>query len=292
MFDVVAIGNLNYDITLLVEKFPEFHEKVIAKGAHFGLGGAAGNTASWLSQMGLKVGFIGAVGNDEIGEAHINYFKKIGVDVEGIKVVNEPSGIAISMIKGEDKRIVKHLGANAHREIDLGYLSRARYVHMSSNPKKIIEKTAKFAHKRNIPVFLDIGEAELPKSVEDKITYLLLNEDEFKRKYGGLENLQAVKSKNLIITLNGGGALLRNERGETFKVKGLSAKVIDSTGAGDAFDAGFIYGIIKGWRLREAATLGTFLAYLSVQKVGARTPIIGIEEIKKKAKELNIGLPF
>lgn len=292
MFDVVAIGNLNYDITLLLDRFPEFHEKIIAKSAHFGLGGAAGNTASWLAHMGVKVGFIGAVGNDEIGEAHINYFKKIGVDVGGIKVVNEHSGIAISLIKGEDKRIVKHLGANAYRDVDFEYLSKARHIHMSSNPKELIEKTANFAFENGISVSLDIGEAEVPESVEDKITYLLMNEDEFKRKYGSLDRVHDVKAKNVIITLNGGGAMIRDENGDVFEVRGLSAEVVDSTGAGDAFDAGFIYGILKGWEVRDAAKLGTLLAYLTVQKVGARSAIIPLEEIKKIAEELNLGLPF
>ncbi|HIH73093.1 MAG: alpha-D-ribose-phosphate 5-kinase [Thermococcaceae archaeon] len=292
MFDVVAIGNLNYDITLLLDRFPEFHEKIIAKSAHFGLGGAAGNTASWLAHMGVKVGFIGAVGNDEIGEAHINYFKKIGVDVGGIKVVNEHSGIAISLIKGEDKRIVKHLGANAYRDVDFEYLSKARHIHMSSNPKELIEKTANFAFEKGISISLDIGEAEVPESVEDKITYLLMNEDEFKRKYGSLDRVHDVKAKNVIITLNGGGAMIRDENGDVFEVRGLSAEVVDSTGAGDAFDAGFVYGVLKGWKLEDAAKLGTLLAYLTVQKVGARSAIIPLEEIKKISKELNLGLPF
>ncbi|MDK2983065.1 MAG: alpha-D-ribose-phosphate 5-kinase [Thermococcaceae archaeon] len=292
MFDVVAIGNLNYDITLLLDRFPEFHEKIIAKSAHFGLGGAAGNTASWLAHMGVKVGFIGAVGNDEIGEAHINYFKKIGVDVGGIKVVNEHSGIAISLIKGEDKRIVKHLGANAYRDVDFEYLSKARHIHMSSNPKELIEKTANFAFEKGISISLDIGEAEVPESVEDKITYLLMNEDEFKRKYGSLDRVHDVKAKNVIITLNGGGAMIRDENGDVFEVRGLSAEVVDSTGAGDAFDAGFVYGVLKGWKLEDAAKLGTLLAYLTVQKVGARSAIIPLEEIKKIAEELNLGLPF
>ncbi len=66
--DVVGIGNLNYDIIMLVDHFPEFHEKVNAGGeAFFGLGGAAANTISWLATFGLRTGYIGAVGRDEIG---------------------------------------------------------------------------------------------------------------------------------------------------------------------------------------------------------------------------------
>lgn len=292
MFDVIAIGNLNYDIIMLVDRFPEFHEKIPAKDAYFGLGGAAGNTATWLANMGLKVGFIGAVGKDEIGKAHINFFKRIGVDVKGIKIVDVPSGVAVAIIKGEDKRIVKYLGANAYRELDFEYLAKTRHVHLSSNPERLIIDAVNFAHEHGITVSLDIGEAKIPEEIEGKITYLLMNEDEFRRKFESLSRIVDIKAKNVIVTLNGGGALVRDESGNVFEVKGLSAEVTDSTGAGDSFDAGLIYGILMDWSLRDAAKLGMLLAYLTVQKVGARSAVVPLEEIKKKAKELNLKLPF
>lgn len=292
MFDVIAVGNLNYDIIMLVDRFPEFHEKIPAKDAYFGLGGAAGNTATWLANMGLKVGFIGAVGKDEIGKAHISFFKRIGIDVKGIRIVDVPSGVAVAITKGEDKRIVKYLGANAYRELDFEYLAKTRHVHLSSNPKKLIIDAVNFAHEHGITVSLDIGEAKIPEEIEGKITYLLMNEDEFRRKFESLSRIVDIKAKNVIVTLNGGGALVRDENGNVFEVKGLSAEVVDSTGAGDSFDAGLIYGILMGWSLRDAAKLGMLLAYLTVQKVGARSAVIPLEEIKKKAKELNLKLPF
>ena len=292
MFDVIAIGNLNYDIIMLVDRFPEFHEKIPAKDAYFGLGGAAGNTATWLANMGLKVGFIGAVGKDEIGKAHINFFKRIGVDVGGIRIVDVPSGVAVAIIKGEDKRIVKYLGANAHRELDFEYLAKTRHIHLSSNPERLIIDAVNFAHEHGITVSLDIGEAKIPEEIEGKITYLLMNEDEFRRKFESLSRIVDIKAKNVIVTLNGGGALVRDESGNVFEVKGLSAEVTDSTGAGDSFDAGLIYGILMDWSLRDAAKLGMLLAYLTVQKVGARSAVVPLEEIKKKAKELNLKLPF
>lgn len=291
-FDVIAIGNLNYDIIMLIDRFPEFHEKISAKDAYFGLGGAAGNTASWLAHMGLKVGFIGAVGNDEIGEAHINYFKKIGVDTSRIKTVDVHSGIAIVLIRGEDKRIVKFRGANDYRELDFDYLAKARHIHLTSNPEKLIVDAVDFAYENCISVSIDIGEAKLPRRIEEKITYLMMNEDEFKRKFGSLEKIREVTAKNVIITLNGGGALIRNEKGEIAEIRGLSAQVVDSTGAGDSFAAGIIYGGLRGWSLRDASKLGMFLAYLTVQKVGARSAIIPLEDIKKKASEINLKLPL
>lgn len=290
-FDVIGIGNLNYDITLLLDKFPEFHEKVNAGKAFFGLGGAAGNTISWLANFHLKTGFIGAVGSDEIGKSHLNYFRQIGVDTDGIRVVDRHSGVAVVMIRGEDKRIVKYPGANFAKRVDFGYLARTKHIHMSSNPPETIEEVVKFASEHRITVFLDIGEAKLSPDVEGNVDYLLMNEDEYRRKFGSLDP-SLCNSKNLVITLNGGGALLRDEMGRVSEVRGLSAEVIDSTGAGDSFDAGVIYGTLNGWSLEESARLGMLLAYLTVQRIGARSAIVPLEFVEEKAIELGMDLPF
>ncbi|WP_297063349.1 ADP-dependent ribose-1-phosphate kinase [Thermococcus sp.] len=290
MFDVIGMGNLNYDIIFILDHFPEFHEKVVSREAHFGLGGAAGNTISWLATFGLKTGFIGAVGRDEIGEAHLRYFESIGVDTSGIDVVDVPSGIAVAMVHGDDKRIVKHLGANSLRRFKPDYAKRTKLLHLSSNPPELIEEAVRFANENGILISVDIGEATIPRDVEGMIDYLLMNEDEYKRKYGSLDTSLS-NAKNLIITLNGGGAIVR-EGNETFEVRGLSAKVIDSTGAGDSFDAGVIYGILHGWSLMDSAKLGMLLAYLTVQKVGARSAIVPLKDVIRMSRELELGLPW
>ncbi|WP_054840802.1 ADP-dependent ribose-1-phosphate kinase [Thermococcus peptonophilus] len=293
--DVIGIGNLNYDIIFTLERFPEFHEKISAKGAHFGLGGAAANTISWLAHFGLKTGYIGgAVGNDDVGEMHIKYFRSIGgVDTGGIDVVEEPSGVAVAMVAGgDDKRIVKYPGgANLRRRFKPEYASRAKFLHLSSNPPELIEEAVNFAsQKGGIRVSLDIGEAPLPRELENKVDYLMMNEDEYRRKYGSLD-LSLCRAKNLVVTLNGGGALVR-EGNNVFEVRGLSARVVDSTGAGDSFDAGVIYGVLNGWSLLDSAKLGMLLAYLTVQKVGARSAIVPLDDVKRMAKEVGLDLPF
>ncbi|NPA47419.1 MAG: carbohydrate kinase family protein [Thermococci archaeon] len=289
--DVVGIGNLNYDIIMLVDRFPEFHEKVQAKEAYFGLGGAAGNTISWLAVMGLRCGFVGAVGDDEIGNMHIEYFRGIGVDTGGIRrIPNRRSGVAIAVVSGQDKRIVKHLGANAERRISEEYLKPARHVHVSSGPESIVEEAIRAAKRAGATVSLDVGEAKLPESIGE-VDYLMMNEDEYRRKFGSLD-LRLCPARNVVVTLNGGGAALRNSDGEVFEVRGLSAKVVDSTGAGDAFDAGFIYGTLKGWSIVDAAKLGMLLAYLTVKVMGARTAVRNIGGIKKAAEHLGLELPL
>ncbi|WP_297475861.1 ADP-dependent ribose-1-phosphate kinase [Thermococcus sp.] len=289
--DVVGIGNLNYDIIMLLERFPEFHEKVNAREAFFGLGGAAANTITWLAHFGLKTGYVGAVGRDEIGDAHFAFFEGIGVDTSGIKRVDAPSGVAIAMVHGDDKRIVKYPGANLFKEVDFDYLSRARHVHLSSNPVETIEAVVRFANEKGITTSLDIGEAPLSKEVEGMVDYLMMNEDEYRRKFGSLDPSLS-RAKNLIITLNGGGALIRDSKGNVEEIRGLSAKVVDSTGAGDSFDAGVIYGILNGWSLADSARLGMLLAYLTVQKVGARSAVRSLGEVIEVSRELGLELPW
>jgi sugar/nucleoside kinase (ribokinase family) len=288
--DVIGVGNLNYDIILTVERFPEFHEKISASGAYFGLGGAAANTVSWLATFGLRTGYIGAVGDDDVGKMHLRFFEELGVDTGGIDVVDEPSGVAVAIVAGDDKRIVKYLGANLRRKFKPEYAEKARFLHLSSNPPELIEEAVRFASERGIKLSLDIGEAPLPRELEEKVDYLLMNEDEYRRKYGSLD-LSLCRAKNLVVTLNGGGALVREDE-RSFEVRGLSARVIDSTGAGDSFDAGVIYGVLNGWSLEDSAKLGMLLAYLTVQKVGARSAIVPLTDIKRKAEELGLDLPF
>ncbi|AEC51359.1 ribokinase [Pyrococcus sp. NA2] len=290
--DVICMGNLNYDIVFLMERFPGIHEKVNAISVFTGLGGSAGNTATWLAHLGMKVGFIGAVGNDDFGRLHLEFFKKIGVDTRGIKVVDEPTGIAVTMVRGEDKRIVKYPGANRFKEINMDYLKLAKHLHLSSNPVELIRDAVNKAKSLGLTVSFDPGEMEVPQDIEEKIDILMMNEDEFKAKYGSLKNIKNIRSKIAIATLNGGGALVKDEIRNVHEVRGLSAEAVDTTGGGDAFNAGFIYGFLNGWDVVSSAKLGMLLAYLTVQKVGARTAVRPISDIRKIAKELNLSIPL
>lgn len=72
--DVIGIGNLNYDIIFMLECFLEFYEKINVRGVYFGLGGVVVNMISWFVYFGFKMGYIGVVGNDDVGEMYIKYF--------------------------------------------------------------------------------------------------------------------------------------------------------------------------------------------------------------------------
>ncbi len=88
MFDVICIGNLNFDIIFKAVKLPAAHEKINCEQAFTALGGAAGNTASRLASLNYKIGFVGCVGNDPMGEQHLSEFKKLAIDTSQIKIVD------------------------------------------------------------------------------------------------------------------------------------------------------------------------------------------------------------
>ncbi|MFQ6089194.1 MAG: carbohydrate kinase family protein [Candidatus Methanofastidiosia archaeon] len=269
--DVLCIGNLNLDLTFFLEDFPREHQKIICEKAHISLGGAAGNTACFLSSLGLKTGFLGCVGKDLVGEAQIRELESYGVETSHISQ-RGISGIAVILL-GKDKRMVKYPGANLEKELDFEYIRKARHVHLSSNEREDIEKILKFCKKRGIQVSYDPGENRFLDLMSSS-DYLFLNEDELGFLVGEkeLEDLRDLNPKILVVTKNEGGCIVKT-KSKKIEVESFGVKSMDTTGAGDAFDAGFIYGLVKKKSLKECGILGVACASLTVQKKGARSGI-------------------
>jgi len=258
--DVVCIGNLSVDYIFLLDRFPDRHEKMVAKEFHRFLGGAAGNVATMLAFLGFKVGFIGAVGNDSDGREHLEFFKKIGVDISHIKIVKERTGIAVIFSAGEDKRMIKYPGANSYREIDYEYLRKAKHVHISAEHPEVVE----FCRSEGISVSVD------GRKYDADIVFM--NEDEW---------IRNGKPKNAVVMLNRGGGMY----GDVVLRYG-EKDVVDTTGAGDSFISGFLYGYLKGEDIEKCLKYGIAMASYNVKRIGARHPL-SAKELEKLVKEIN-----
>ena len=180
MFDVICIGNLNYDITFKTNQLPGLHEKIRCEDVVMGLGGAAGNTAYWLASLSHRVGFIGCVGNDVFGENHIAEFKKKKIDTSQVETLDLNTGVAFVFSKKNEKRIIKSTGANNSLTIDKEYLCKTRHVHLSSNKRETVEEVIEICRKNNISNSYDPGENQY-LDLFSEVNYLILNEDEAKR---------------------------------------------------------------------------------------------------------------
>ena len=292
--DVICIGNLNYDISFHLSEIPDVHEKVRCDNATFSCGGSAGNTACWLASLGVKTGVVGAVGNDALGEAQIEDLKKYHVGTTHIRRIGQ-SGVAVILVEGEAKRMIKYTGANAYKEIDEYFLS-AGHVHISSNEedtvKKVIEICGQREKRKEKKITLSWDPQELFfEELLPFFNYVFINEDDLRRKTG-INNIETaartLKPEILIVTKNGGGCLIFGDI--VIDVPSFNIEAVDSTGAGDAFDAGFILGLQKKLSLKECGILGTACASLKVQHYGARGGIYDTDALRVFLQQRNINM--
>ncbi len=288
--DVICIGNLNFDMLFFTERLPKKHEKLSCEEVYTGFGGMAGNTAFWLRKLDFKVGLVGCLGDDILGKMHLQHLKKIGIDTSNIKMDKEHSGIAVVFSKRQEKRMIKYPGANAHIFVDLKYLSKAKHVHLSSNKIEIVEEVMMFCNEREIPVSYDPAERQYV-DLMDKVDYLILNEDELRKAVGQNDLQIAIKDlnpRNLIVTKNEGGCLIKS-RGTLLDIPSFKIKPIDTTGAGDAFNAGFICGLLKNKDIEESCYYGVAAASIKVKHVGARSGDINLENLERMVSEKKNG---
>lgn len=284
--DVICIGNLNFDIMFFTDKLPKKHEKMRCEEVYTGFGGMAGNTSFWLTKLGFRVGLVGCLGNDILGEMHLHKLKKLGVDTSKIRIVGTHSGIAVVFSKRKNKRMIKYTGANANISVNLEYLSNARHVHISSNKKELVKEVTEFCRKMEIPVSYDPAERQYV-SLMDKVDYLILNEDELKMAVNQTNwrtAIRLVNPKNLIITKNKGGCIIKYSGG-IIDIPSFNIKAIDTTGAGDAFNAGFICGLLRNKDIEDCGYYGIAAASMKVQHIGARSGNIISENIERMVSE-------
>ncbi|MBU7032944.1 MAG: carbohydrate kinase family protein [Theionarchaea archaeon] len=286
--DVLCIGNLNYDISFHLSRLPEIHEKIRCENTTFSCGGSAGNTACWLGTLGLSCGILGGVGDDAFGRAQIQDLHAHHVDTSHL-IIKDRSGIAVIMVEGEVKRMIKYSGAN--RLIDAHNLPMSDHIHMSSIEKSILETVIS---TRSDETILSWDPQELFfKEYIPSVDYIFINEDDLRRYTGNSSLEDAVASLDahtVIVTMNGGGCTIFRDL--PVDLPSFGVKALDTTGAGDAFDAGFIFGLLSDLDVRSCGILGTACASLKVQHVGARGGICSWDDLKKFLHNHNIRLSF
>jgi ribokinase len=288
MFKITVIGSLVMDQVIKLKKFPKEGDTLFGDEINYYLGGKGANQAYALTRLGANTEMIGMVGDDNFGKAFIETFKKAGTKVSNI-MISSKVGTSIASIlsnyQAENKIVVMH-GANF--EFNEKELKKVESVLKNSDlvitqlelKPEIEEAIIKLCAKYKVPVQLNPAPAyKLSKDVLSKVTYITPNDLELSiltgMKTDTLDNAKkAVKKllsmgpKNVISTLGGNGAMIGDKNGvrhiPVFKVK-----VVDTVGAGDAFNGGFAYAISKGHNIDEAVRFANAVGGLAVTKQGA-----------------------
>jgi ribokinase len=285
-FDVIGFGALNVDKIYRVPKIAKEGEETFILDFQEMPGGSAANTIVGLAKLRLKTGFIGKVANDREGQLLLNDFRREGVNTDGIVVTKKgKSGVVQAYLdkKGE-RALYVHPSVNdslTFEEINQEYAKKANLLHLTS-----VDKTPFRAQKKlieelsHVKVSLDPGEIYARKGLTElnpliKRSYVVMpSEGELKMLTGkdweeGAKMLLKKGAVIVAVKLGDRGCYVTNGQ-ETYLIEPFKVNVIDTTGAGDAFSAGFLYGLVKGKDLYQCGRLGNFVASRCITEVGAR----------------------
>lgn len=281
--DVVGLGALNYDLLFFVDK-------LAARGTHQPIieiygspGGSAANTICSMAKSGFRTGFIGAVGNDSEGVLMLSGFKKLGVDCSRVKVVQERTGMIVGFVeKTGERTMYVHPGANNRLTInreDIKFAKRAKLLHMSSfvgveqfNEQKKIADGKRISFSPGF-LYSRLGIEKMEPMLE-RSRVVFLNSDELKLLTGkdykkGSRILLDRGAEIVVITLGKRGCYVTDGRiGRN--ITAYKTQVVDTTGAGDAFCAGFLAGLLDEKGLEECGRMGNKMASRCIKKFGAR----------------------
>jgi len=289
-FDVIGFGALNVDTLLKVERIAGPEEESFIENYTESCGGSAANTIVGLARLDRKVGFIGKIANDSEGKLQIDAFIKEGVDVKGIIHAKKgKSGAALGFV---DKKGARALYINPgendtleSREINLEYIAQTNFLHMSSfvgeKPFRAQKKIAGMLPK-SIKLSFDPGALYAQRgftAIEPLIRsahVFMPNAIELKQITGeadyrkGADIILEMGVQIVVVKLGVKGCYITDGQ-ERVTVDAFPVKTVDTTGAGDAFNAGFLYGLInKKNNLYECGRLGNFVASKSITRTGAR----------------------
>jgi len=310
-FDVICIGAALVDMIARVERHPEEDDEVFVSDLNLLSGGAAANTACVCSKLGLSTAFLGKLGLEGSFRAKIlQDFKESQVYIGLIKYSKdkETGCTYIALNKEGERRIYAYSGvANYLSKNDIleKELIHTKVIFLSSlkNLEAFIE-AAKIGRRNNIPVILNPGMLIIDQNLEnitqllEYVDILILSQREFvtlmkikEKPFDSktielyIRNLTNLGIKVIIIT--------RGERGASLFTPFTSAlipatkvkNIIDTTGAGDAFSAGFVYGFLQNLKydftnLEYNVKIGNFVAGKCIQKLGARNGIPNLDELK------------
>ncbi len=302
MPQVVAIGDINIDVIAHVPSYPKKGGEGLAEQGHIYCGGSAANTAIVLGRFGVDVGIIGRVGEDVLAPLSLAALDEAGVD--GRCIQRDPrtmTGIMLIAVTPDGERTMFGCrGANVRTDptlLDEDYIAQARIFHLSgytllAAPQRDAGLRAlEVARQAGLTVTADLG-LEAVMRVTDRAKAILPQVDilfpsqpeaEYLTGRGDIEGAIA----SLLDYGVGVVALKLGKRGcaiaaagETVWVPGFAVPTVDTTGAGDSFDAGIILGRLEGWGWRESALLADALGALTATVEGAGISLAARGEVR------------
>ncbi|MEM7031730.1 MAG: ribokinase [Chloroflexota bacterium] len=286
---ITVVGSFVVGMTLRTERMPIFGETLIGSDFDMGPGGKGSNQAVAVARLGTQAAFSGIIGTDKLGEIATNLYAQEGVDTTYLKQINEMTTGAGFIILNEagENGIVIDMGAN--EMMDAAFVDQLENQIARSDavmsvleiPVEAAAQAMALGKKHGVRTILNPAPAtHLDETVLQNVDYLTPNETEIRILLGlavddptpTLElakRLQVQGVKNLIVTQGEKGALVLSET-DLYEVDGISLprEIVDTTGAGDAFNGGLAVALAEGRTLQEAVQFACCTGRLACDELG------------------------
>jgi len=264
-------------------------------------GGSAANTIHGLSKLHVESGFIGAIGDDTLGKIFEKNMNSASVKTY-LSLKDDDTGTAVAMIsKDSERTFATHLGAaeklmadDLYRSVFSGYDYLYLEGYLITN-MDLIEKACIYAREEGLKIAIDLASFNVVEDFRDNFSYIIDNyvdiifANEYEAKaFTGMDaeealHLLAGKCEIAVVKMGAEGSLVHDGK-EMIKVDAMDVDCIDTTGAGDLYASGFLYGLANNAPLDKCGFFGTLLASYVIQVIG---PKIDIEQWPKIREEIN-----
>jgi len=289
-FDLLVAGEINPDLILSGDVEPVFGQvEKLVDSVSLTIGSSSAIVACGAARLGLKVAFIGICGDDVFGRFMLDEMSQRGVDIGNvIRAQGGSTGLSVILNRGSDRAILTHPGLISvlkAGDVSDGLLRQTRHLHVASyflqtalqpGLPQLFERARSLGLTTSLDTNYDPSEAWQGFDGLLSLTNVFLPNEAEACSLARLEDVDlaadslAAKVETLAVKLGAAGALGIGN-GQKISVASIPVKVVDTVGAGDSFDAGFIFGYLAGWPLEKTLKLAAVCGALSTQAAGGTT---------------------
>jgi sugar/nucleoside kinase (ribokinase family) len=305
MADVVCLGILVADVFASpLDSMPREGDLSLIDRYITSVGGCAANTAVDLIRLGRSSCVLGKIGDDLFGDYVLKDLKSKGIDTAFLSVskTRRTSLTFILNVQGQDRRYIHCSGANADfslKDVPLAALDGARALYVGGflalpvfRSEQLLQLLRE-ARQRGLATVLDVvipaGSSASLDDVRPILPYadvFLPNTDEARVLTGRSDAVeqaamlaQVSSACTIVITLGRAGAVVRRAN-ETWRVGAFTVDSVDESGGGDAFDAGFLVGMLEGWSIEETVAFASAVGASCTRAMGCHEGVFTFEEAK------------
>jgi sulfofructose kinase len=289
--DLVGVGLNATDTLIRLPHYPALGSKVEFRSADILPGGQVASAVAACQQWGLRTRYVGKIGDDSAAAIHRAEFDRLGVETHLVTSPGCASQQAVILVDDAGERTVLWKRDNGlalkPEELRQEWITNARALHVDGHDTAAAAVAAGWARDADIPVVADLD--DLYPGVEmllEKIDYLITSRDIPGRLIGNQDlrqSLPAVRDRygcRLTAATLGHEGVLAWDGSQFHYAPAFQVKTLDTTGAGDIFHAGFIYGLLQSWPLARQLDFACAAAALNCTAIGARGGIQSLEDIE------------